>query len=99
MALPSIGQANLNPSRYTSIRIPLPPIQVQRSISRELDKEAAIHSKLSASLNHQMQLLSEHRQALITAAVTGEIRVSGVADRWVEESRSGQGVACAEGNV
>lgn len=81
MALPSIGQANLNPSRYTSIHVPLPPIQVQRSISGELNKEATIHSKLSKSLIHQTQLLTEHRQALITAAVTGEIEVPGGASR------------------
>ena len=43
MALPSIGQANLNPSRYTSIRVPLPPVQIQRSIVSELDLEAGTH--------------------------------------------------------
>lgn len=75
MALPSIGQANLNPSRYTSIRVPLPPIQVQRSIVDGLDQKAVPHHRLSIDLTRQINLLSEHRQALITAAVTGQIEV------------------------
>ncbi len=79
MALPSIGQANLNPSRYTSIRVPLPPVQIQRSIVSELDLEAAAHDKLSSASVRQIKLLAEHRQALITAAVTGWIEVPGVA--------------------
>lgn len=79
MALPSIGQANLNPSRYTSIHIPLPPVQTQRSIARELDLEATNSGKLSTALRRQIELLTEHRQALITAAVTGQLQVPGVA--------------------
>ncbi len=79
MALPSIGQANLNPSRYTSIRVPLPPVQIQRSIVSELDLEAATHDRLSSALVRQIELLAEHRQALITAAVTGQLEVPGVA--------------------
>ncbi len=75
MALPSIGQANLNPSRYTSIRVPLPPVQIQRSIVSELDLEAATHDRLSSALVRQIELLAEHRQALITAAVTGQLEV------------------------
>ena len=75
MALPSIGQANLNPSRYTSIRIPLPPPEIQRSIAEELDLEASRIGSLSKALSKQIELLTEHRQALITAAVTGQLEV------------------------
>jgi type I restriction enzyme S subunit len=77
MALPSIGQANLNPSRYTSMRIPLPPVQIQCSIAKELDQEATNRRKLSMALARQIELLTEHRQALITAAVTGRLEVLG----------------------
>lgn len=79
MALPSIGQANLNPSRYTSMHVPLPPVRVQCSIVKDLDQEADNRRKLSKSLTRQIELLTEHRQALITAAVTGQLEVPGTA--------------------
>ncbi|MDB4818319.1 hypothetical protein OAG98_01805 [Acidimicrobiales bacterium] len=42
---------------------------------RVLDRHASLRSNMS----RQLDLLVEHRQALITAAVTGELRVPGVA--------------------
>jgi len=54
-------------------------VQIQRSIVSELDLEAAAHDKLSSASVRQIKLLAEHRQALITAAVTGWIEVPGVA--------------------
>jgi len=56
-------------------------VQIQRSIVSELDLEAATHDRLSAALVRQIELLAEHRQALITAAVTGRIEVPGIAAR------------------
>ena len=79
MALPSIGQANLNPNRYGSLRIPLPPLSAQRRLARELEVEENKTEALAAKLQMQVLLLAEHRQALITAAVTGELEVPGVA--------------------
>lgn len=79
MALPSIGQANLNPSRYTTMRIPLPPIAEQRVLAKRLDRAAAKRRALSSALVRQMDLLAEHRRTLITAGVTGEIGITGAA--------------------
>ena len=79
MALPSIGQANLNPSRYSAMRIPLPPLREQRTIGRRLDQEAASLRRLLSALGEQIDLLAERRRALITAAVTGELEVPEVA--------------------
>ena len=73
MALPSIGQANLNPSRYSELRIALPSIEEQRLIVTELDDERDRVEALATRLDHQVALLQERRQALITAAVTGEL--------------------------
>jgi type I restriction enzyme, S subunit len=41
IALRSIGQANLNPSRYSMIIFPVPPVQEQAGIVRELNNERA----------------------------------------------------------
>lgn len=79
MALPSIGQANLNPNRYSSMRVPLPPLEEQASIVDELDSASTRANETIERLNRQIHLLSEHRQALITAAVTGELDIPGVA--------------------
>lgn len=79
MALPSIGQANLNPNRYGTMRVPLPSLQVQRQAVEQLDKAAAASARLVEGLHTQVLKLREHRQTLVTAAVGGELTVPGVA--------------------
>ena len=73
LALPSIGQANLNPSRYALIEFPIPPVREQSQIVRYLVEETrriqAIRDRVLCSL----QQLADYRAALITAAVTGKI--------------------------
>jgi len=78
-ALPSIGQANLNPSRYSELRIALPSLEEQRSIVAVLETERRRVEALGTRLQRQIALLVERRQALITAAVTGQLEVAGVA--------------------
>lgn len=79
MALPSIGQANLNPNRYGSLRIPLPSLSVQRRLAGELEAEEGRTEDLTAKLRKQVLLLAERRQTLIAAAVTGELDIREVA--------------------
>ena len=59
-----------------SLRIPLPPVKEQDEIVevawRELDRDGHVDDLLS----RQIDLLTERRQALITAAVTGELHVA-----------------------
>lgn len=78
-ALPSIGQANLNPSRYTGLRLALPSLDEQRRIVTELDAEQHRVESLALTLERQIALLRNRRQALITAAVTGELDIPGLA--------------------
>jgi len=75
-ALPSIGQANLNPSRYGDLLIALPPLEEQERIVAELDAHRLRLEELEGRLFRQVALLREHRQALITAAVNGELKVA-----------------------
>ena len=63
--------------RATSI--PVASIEVQRWIVKAADSARARHTQLVARLRWQIDLLQEHRQALITAAVTGELSIPGVA--------------------
>jgi type I restriction enzyme S subunit len=59
--------------------IPYPPLRTQRAIADYLDRETARIDAITVTLERQIELLREHRQALITAAVTGELEVPGVA--------------------
>ena len=62
-----------------SIRVPVPPIEEQDSIvewvwARLRHIDAAVDA-----INRQVELLNERREALITAAVTGQIEIPAVA--------------------
>ena len=58
-----------------SIRIPLPPLEEQRAIVEAVWRSLYKIDKIVNLLDWQIELLTEHRQALITAAVTGQIEV------------------------
>ena len=74
-ALVSIGQCNLNPTRYAYIRISLPPPEEQQEIVNFLDRATTEIDELIAEAQHAIALLQERRTALISAAVTGKIDV------------------------
>jgi type I restriction enzyme S subunit len=73
LALPSIGQANLNPSRYALILFPVPPAAEQERIVRFLDEQVVELNSLRAQISTSIQYLTEYRAALVTAAVAGQI--------------------------
>jgi type I restriction enzyme S subunit len=62
-----------------SVKIPYVPIRAQREIARELEASTKQLLMAKQQLDRQCELLRERRQALITAAVTGELDVAGVA--------------------
>jgi len=62
-----------------SQELALPPLVEQRRVVDSLDAMEAKHLLLATRLNRQIDLLRERRQALITAAVTGELEIPGVA--------------------
>ena len=78
-ALPSIGQANLNPSRYGAIRVIVPPLETQRAIVQDLDRKCRDVESAREKLDAQATLLSEKRQALIAVAVKGQMDIPGAA--------------------
>jgi len=75
IALLSVNQANLNPSRYKQIVVPLPEQSEQRVIAAFLDRETERIDALIAKVREAIDHLEEFRTALISAAVTGKIDV------------------------
>lgn len=78
LALPAIGQANLNPTRYGYIHVPCPPIDEQRRIVAHLDKKTAAVSTLADHVQEHIDRLREYRSSLISAAVTGQLDIGAV---------------------
>ena len=76
LALPSINQANLNPSRFGSMEVPLPPVEDQSKIVEFLDDQCGRLNQLSKKVSFHIEKLQEYRQTLISAAVTGKLDVT-----------------------
>ncbi len=55
---------------------PVPPLAEQDSIMAEMDRRLRAIDALASAATREVDLLREYRQALITAAVTGQIDVS-----------------------
>jgi type I restriction enzyme S subunit len=69
----------INRNVIGGLRVPVPPLAEQRQIADRFD-EVEVHVEgTKEKLNRQIDLLIEHRQALITAAVTGDLPIPGVA--------------------
>ena len=66
---------NVSADKYNNLWVPLPPIHEQRSILQtiqsELDRLDRLSIKAATALDH----LKEYRSSLISAAVTGQIKV------------------------
>jgi type I restriction enzyme S subunit len=73
LALPSIGQANLNPNRYAAISFPVPPLSEQREIVAYIIDQLDLLLESEGKIATSIERLTEYRSALITAAVTGKI--------------------------
>jgi type I restriction enzyme S subunit len=68
----------LHPHLEGSIRnvsILVPPLELQHVIVGEVAKLRRQSERIVSRLTRQIELLREHRQALITAAVTGELEI------------------------
>lgn len=69
----------LNNEFLRSFPVNVPTLALQREVVRSVDGQWAETQALQLRLNRQTDLLRERRQALITAAVTGELEIPGVA--------------------
>ncbi|MFF4842469.1 restriction endonuclease subunit S [Streptomyces collinus] len=78
-------QLNLNSETVGSIKVPIPPETEQAAIVRQLNADMRAAESLAESLRRQQELLAERRQALITAAVTGQFDVTTASGRNVTD--------------
>lgn len=56
-------------------RVPLPPLEEQRRIVDEINRETAEIDAMLADITELRDLLAERRAAVIAAAVTGQIDI------------------------
>jgi type I restriction enzyme S subunit len=69
------GTKALRMEAFTSLALPVPPLDEQSAILAHLDTQTARLDALSAEADRAVALLLERRAALISAAVTGKIDV------------------------
>lgn len=81
--LESLGQGStfveLSTDGLLSFEVPVPELTQQRRVGGSLREAHAGTRLIVARLYRQIDLLLERRQALITAAVTGQLAIAGVA--------------------
>lgn len=73
-----LGRWRLPTEAFNEFVYPVPPIDEQRAIANLIEVEISKCELLTDKANTCISLLKEHRQALITAAVTGKIDVRGL---------------------
>jgi type I restriction enzyme S subunit len=73
------SRLRLYPDAFLDMRLVVPPMDEQRAIVSRLAVETARWDSLIAEAQRAITLLQERRTALITAAVTGQIDVRGLA--------------------
>ena len=71
------AQPLITGEKVKAVAVPRPSRDEQRVIVEELNTAAVRSGRLAVALGRQVELISERRQALITAAVTGEFAVRG----------------------
>lgn len=59
--------------QFRLIMLPVPPLEEQRRIAAEAERELAHADEVAAKIVRSIALLREHRAALITAAVAGQV--------------------------
>ena len=74
-----VAVTGINIGDLKHVLLPVPPRSDQKSIAASLDRRAALYGQTRKVIERQLVLLSDRRQALITAAVTGELEIPGVA--------------------
>jgi len=73
------NQAALNCEILKAYQVPLAPPDMQLKLVRTVADAYAKEEAVAEALRRQLNLLNERRQALVTAAVTGQIEIPGVA--------------------
>ncbi len=80
LELESVGSTmdNLNTEILGALKVPLPPVDEQVLIHKEVEKRLTALQKLEINVTEQIKQLETLRKVTIQDAVTGKIRVPGV---------------------
>lgn len=73
-AATSAGQYNVSVGSLNRIVFPLPPLQLQKHIIAELDRQLSILSKLDLSCQFNLDRASRLRQSILSKAFNGQLR-------------------------
>ena len=76
---------SLNYQMWSTLPVPLPPLEEQASIIKAIKVETSKFDSLLVEVKSGIQLLQERRSALISAAVTGQIDVRGLVMEAIEQ--------------
>ena len=68
--------ASTNSEKVRNLPVPLPSLATQRERVEQIERALRRSGNLRTFLDHQASLVAERRQALITAAVTGQLDVT-----------------------
>ncbi|MFE5997091.1 restriction endonuclease subunit S [Streptomyces sp. NPDC056454] len=79
------SRLRLYPESFLALSSPVPPLMEQKEIVATVRREIGPGRKLQDAIQRSNALLTERRQALITAAVTGQFDVSTASGRNVTE--------------
>lgn len=71
--------ASTNSSKILDLPVPALGLEEQKALLHKATSELGRLRRVRGALSHQTTLIQEHRQALITAAVMGEVDVPGAA--------------------
>jgi len=74
-AIPSLHQANLNPTRYGRLPVPLPPKKEQALLLNYISEHCEEVDKLLIKTQREIDLIREYRTRLISNIVTGKLDV------------------------
>jgi type I restriction enzyme S subunit len=66
---------NVSAERYKELVVPVAPAETHPELVERLDHARQSVAAIKVRIERQMAAMIEHRQALITAAVTGELGV------------------------
>ena len=74
-----IGLQHWGPSHLAQVQVPVPPIEEQRKVAEWLSDARMATRETRVLCEGELRLLADRRQALITAAVTGQLDIPAVA--------------------
>jgi type I restriction enzyme S subunit len=86
---------HLNISDIRNVLVPLPPLDEQRSIVKQIDKRFERKEAIAIAISSSIDRLLEFRSALISAAVTGQINVA----TWGKRGETDRGLGAVEADM